>query len=242
MAWSKHGRQRLLACFLLQAEKDRIALAWDDDQDWSKIDDIRLRYFNGRVNEVRSIKLDEPDLIDGTVELLRGACAQLSAALEHENHSPWFWEALSVGAPELTRESLGVLAQTLDHRADMLNRYPHKKIRIGEAGSKLIVQLAEMFRDKGLTPAAPNPTGTMAQKTAERIRRLGVNPAEADLLPPFPALVREVITSLPQELWPEAFWATKHARSSGAFLKAINRTLRPSVRTIRCARGIAFVL
>jgi hypothetical protein len=218
----------MLVCFMAQAEKDHIALAWDDAQDWGRIDDIRLRYYYDRLDEVFSIEIDEPDLVDGTAALLRGACAQLKAALDHEDHSPWFWQAFAANAPELTRESLTGLAQKLDQRVEILNRrIPRREVKIGEAGSKLIARLGEMFRDKGLRPTAPNPTGTMPQKTAERIKKLGHDPAKADLLPAFPALVREVMVSLPEDLWPKDFWATQYAQSSAAFLKAINRALRP---------------
>jgi hypothetical protein len=56
---SESGRMAIKACYEIQAARDKKPLVWDDRRDSERIDDIRLRYFNGRAAEATSIRADD---------------------------------------------------------------------------------------------------------------------------------------------------------------------------------------
>ncbi|SRR5712691_17228 len=77
---SESGRSAIKACYEIQAARDNKPLVWDNRSDWEQIDDIRLRYFNGRAAEATSIRAD--GAFDKTAGLVRDACAKLISATE----------------------------------------------------------------------------------------------------------------------------------------------------------------
>jgi hypothetical protein len=177
---------------------------WDDRLDWEDIDDIRMRYFNGRAAEVTSTRSD--DGFDGTAILLRDACAKLIEATGRKDYSTeLLWTMLAVGQPDLERTRIRTLVDTLRNRTEQFDQLVMKanfrRLRIGEARSRLIVQLAGHFRAKRLKPTASVNYGERA------------NPS------PFVALVIMMIASLPEAL-------QDSAQGLAAFSRTVSRMLR----------------
>lgn len=107
---SESGRLATKACYEIQAARDRKELVWDDRHDWERIDNIRLRYFNGRATEATSIRAE--DEFDETAILVRDACAKLTEATERKDYGTEFlWMVVAVDHPDLERGT-SVLWQT----------------------------------------------------------------------------------------------------------------------------------
>jgi hypothetical protein len=154
---SESGRSEIRSCYEIQAAREHKPLLWVDRLDWEHIDNIRMRYFNSRASEVTSTRADEE--FDGTAILVRDACAKLIEATERKDYSTdQLWTMLAVGHPDLERAHIRVLIEALRNRTEQFDRLVMKanfrRIRIGEARSTLIAQLAEHFRGKKLKPAA----------------------------------------------------------------------------------------
>jgi hypothetical protein len=150
--------------------------------------------------------------VHGSAKLVRDACAKLIAAAERQDDGAEdLWRMVAAGNPELKRESIRSLASSLRDRTDKLDQLVMKadfrKIKIGDARTKLIERLAEHFRDKGLAP------------------EVGVN-YEPDAPPsPFIALVILIMASLPEGL---------HEPIQG--LPALSREVSRATTAFRTAR------
>ena len=183
-------------------------MIWDDRRDWEQIDDIRLRYFNGRATEVTSIRAD--DEFDETAILVRDACAKLIEATERNDYgTEMLWTMMAAGHPDLERGRISALVGALRSRTEEFDRLVMKgdfrRIRIGDARSRLIMRLADHFCQKGLKPTA-------AINYDE-----GANPS------PFVALVILMVASLPEAL-------QESAQGLPAFSRTVSRTLRSRTR------------
>ena len=201
---SESGRSAIKACYEIQAARDNKSLSWSDSRDWEHIDNIRLRYFNSRAAEVTSIRAD--DEFDETVILVRDACTKLIAAAERKDYGTEFlWTVVAADHPHLERARICALANALRSRTEQFDRLVMKadfrRIRVGEARSRLITRLAEHFCEKGLKPTA------------------AVNYGEAANPSPFVALVILMMASLPEAL-------QDSAQGLPAFSRMVSRTVR----------------
>jgi hypothetical protein len=200
---SESGRSEIKACYEIQAARDKKPLLWDDGRDWEHIDNIWLRYFNGRAAEVTSIRAD--DEFDRTVILVSDACAKLIEATERKDYgTELLWTTVAVDHADLERGRIRVLVDALRNRTESFNQLVMKadfrRIKIGDARSRLIVRLAEHFHEKGLKPTAAINYGE------------GANPS------PFVALVILMMASLPEAL-------QDSAQGLPAFSRTVSRTL-----------------
>ena len=200
---SESGRMAIKACYEIQSARDKKPLVWDD-RDWERIDDIRLRYFNGRAAEVTSIRDD--DEFDETATLVQDACAKLIEVTERNDYGTEFlWTVVSADHPDLERERIRALVGTLCNRTkafdQLVMKADFRRIKIGDARSRLIVRLANHFREKGLKPTAAVNYGEDA------------NPS------PFVALIVLMVASLPEAL-------QESAQGLPAFSRMVSRTLR----------------
>jgi hypothetical protein len=201
---SEAGRLAIKACYEIQAKRQHTPLVWEDRCDWEQVDNIRLRYFNGRAAEVTSIRAD--DEFGKTATLLRNACSKLIEATERNDYGTEFlWTCVAAGNPDLEQVRVRRLADDLRNRTDAFDRLVmtanFRRIKIGDARSQLIAQFAAHFREKGLKPTA-------AVNYDE-----GANPS------PFVALVILMMASLPEAL-------QESAQGLPAFSRTVLRTLR----------------
>jgi hypothetical protein len=201
---SESGRLAIKACYEIQAARDNKRLVWDDRRDWEQIDDIRLRYFNGRAAEVTSIRTD--DEFDETAILVQDACAKLIEATERNDFgTELLWTMVAAGHADLERGRIRALVDTLCIRTkafdQLVMKADFRRIKIGDARSRLIVRLADHFCEKGLRPTAAVNYGE------------GANPS------PLVALVILMMASLPEPL-------QESAQGLPAFSKTVSRMLR----------------
>jgi hypothetical protein len=149
---SESRRSAIKACYEIQAARDHKPLVWDDRRDWEQIDDIRLRYFNGRAAEVTSIRAD--DEFDKTAILVLDACAKLIEATERNDYgTELLWTTVATGHPALERGRVRALVDALRSRTEAFDQLVMKadfrQIKIGDARSRLITRLADHFSRKG---------------------------------------------------------------------------------------------
>jgi hypothetical protein len=224
---SDQGRRWILLCFEDQAKRQGKTLVWRDVEDWDRIRAIRERYFHQRICEVEAFRDDKLDFEATAAKHLRGACAELTAALSYSGHGPspnlWrdLWGVLAFLNPELSRDRIAEFAHKLQEAAEQL--YPGGDSRsplvtIGEGRCDLIAELAAMFRDKDLSPTTGNPHRAVAKGRAD--------PS------PFVEAASLLMRSVPKTL-------QESLGSLGAFTKAVARELRSPTRSCAGSDAVA---
>jgi hypothetical protein len=205
---SELERRVIFANLQAQAKAQRRDLVWDDLLDWSRIERMHARYLFDRRCESDVLEDGQSD----PVALVRGAAARLVAALDGVapgSARPEVWSMIFGGHPDFTQERLAFLAKSM---RDKLLEYdavasPFLKIKIGEARSTLIAELAAFFQEKGLRATAGNPYQP----------RAGGEPGP---LSPFVATIKVIMLSVPREL-------KEDLHSLEGFSKAVSREINP---------------
>jgi hypothetical protein len=124
------------------------------------IDNFKLRYANGRGNELNA--LPDNDEWDSLVSLVLDGCQKFTEAMERRSFgADQLWR--SIGAdperPELQKERFRSLIDALKGRTENRdaaeqNIVAKTQVNVGDAWSVFIVRLAEQWRSKGLKPTA----------------------------------------------------------------------------------------